>query len=225
MVLDMKCILRGNIGSAIAKAEFLNNSNIEVYMEDGEIVFSSRKKLVEGLSILYVNDLITDEELLINLKQYKTDKETNFKVIKHNNYIYLRENDEKFLCFAHDAKLDEYYLVCVDKTENKEKENVKFSFSEGTICYDIIDTLSKVDSSPIIQKEGLEELSRLEIEKDEDGYSFNIIRKKDKTYMSKYTTLLSFKTSSSKSRIRYLYNELEKISRSDKNLVNKMLVK
>ena len=54
----MKCILRGSIGSAVAKAEFLSNSNVEVYMEDGEIVFSSRKKLVEGLSILYVNLLV-----------------------------------------------------------------------------------------------------------------------------------------------------------------------
>ena len=225
MVLNMKCILRGSIGSAVAKAEFLNNSNIEVYMEDGEIVFSSRKKLVEGLSILYVNDLITDEELLTNLKQYKTEKETNLKVIKNNEYIYLRESNEKFLCFAHNNELDQYFLVCVDQTEKTEKENVKFSFSEGTICYDIIDTLFKVDSSPIIQKEGLEESSRLAIEKDENSYSLNVIRKKDKTYMSKYTTLLSFNTSSSKSRIRYLYNELEKISINDKELVNKMLVK
>lgn len=221
----MKCILRGSIGSAVAKAEFLNNSNVEVYMEDGEIVFSSRKKLVEGLSILYVNDLITDEELLTNLKQYKTEKETNLKVIKNNEYIYLRESNEKFLCFAHNNELDQYFLVCVDQTEKTEKENVKFSFSEGTICYDIIDTLFKVDSSPIIQKEGLEESSRLAIEKDENSYSLNVIRKKDKTYMSKYTTLLSFNTSSSKSRIRYLYNELEKISINDKELVNKMLVK
>ena len=221
----MKCILRGSIGSAVAKAEFLNNSNVEVYMEDGEIVFSSRKKLVEGLSILYVNDLITDEELLTNLKQYKTEKETNLKVIKNNEYIYLRESNEKFLCFAHNSELDQYFLVCVDQTEKTEKENVKFSFSEGTICYDIIDTLFKVDSSPIIQKEGLEESSRLAIEKDENSYSLNVIRKKDKTYMSKYTTLLSFNTSSSKSRIRYLYNELEKISINDKELVNKMLVK
>ena len=221
----MKCILRGSIGSAVAKAEFLNNSNVEVYMEDGEIVFSSRKKLVEGLSILYVNDLITDEELLTNLKQYKTEKETNLKVIKNNEYIYLRESNEKFLCFAHNNELDQYFLVCVDQTEKTEKDNVKFSFSEGTICYDIIDTLFKVDSSPIIQKEGLEESSRLAIEKDENSYSLNVIRKKDKTYMSKYTTLLSFNTSSSKSRIRYLYNELEKISINDKELVNKMLVK
>lgn len=221
----MKCILRGSIGSAVAKAEFLNNSNVEVYMEDGEIVFSSRKKLVEGLSILYVNDLITDEELLTNLKQYKTEKETNLKVIKNNEYIYLRESNEKFLCFAHNSELDQYFLVCVDQTEKTEKENVKFSFSEGTICYDIIDTLFKVDSSPIIQKEGLEDSSRLAIEKEENSYSLNVIRKKDKTYMSKYTTLLSFNTSSSKSRIRYLYNELEKISINDKELVNKMLVK
>lgn len=221
----MKCILRGSIGSAVAKAEFLSNSNVEVYMEDGEIVFSSRKKLVEGLSILYVNDLITDEELLTNLKQYKTEKETNLKVIKNNEYIYLRESNEKFLCFAHNNELDQYFLVCVDQTEKTEKENVKFSFSEGTICYDIIDTLFKVDSSPIIQKEGLEESSRLAIEKDENSYSLNVIRKKDKTYMSKYTTLLSFNTSSSKSRIRYLYNELEKISINDKELVNKMLIK
>ena len=221
----MKCILRGSIGSAVAKAEFLSNSNVEVYMEDGEIVFSSRKKLVEGLSILYVNDLITDEELLTNLKQYKTEKETNLKVIKNNEYIYLRESNEKFLCFAHNNELDQYFLVCVDQTEKTEKENVKFSFSEGTICYDIIDTLFKVDSSPIIQKEGLEESSRLAIEKDENSYSLNVIRKKDKTYMSKYTTLLSFNTPSSKSRIRYLYNELEKISINDKELVNKMLIK
>ena len=218
----MKCALRGNFIETVKRAEYLRNYNISVYMENGEIVFPSRKSFVEALLLLHLDDLISDEELLMNMKRYKTDTSTNQKILKGENSVCILESDDKFLRFSRVQDTDDFYLIAVDETEKKDKDIIKFSFQKGTQCYDIIDTLYRVDNSPIIQSEKLKDLTRVEIEKNEDNYTLNVIRVKDKTYVSPYTTILSSESSSSNSRMKYLYNELGKISKTDSNVSTKI---